>query len=246
MKKIIFIISMIGIALTVSSQTIQPSKDINSRLKNYNPGQKDFTPPKKATTPNNSNQSNKYSNAMKLHTFYYAKLDSEVRFIPSTVGPYCPTTLLGGDRDFDGHGPEIRSWIRLDIEGGNKLYATVNFHARETESDWSETEGTWKKLLFTAPEGFTISKIESGKYSEVHYISRPGMGPFTPKGLQQILFPTRGSSGTNVPFQDDGLVTRWNIVGDTMGDDISRDNNPHDDTQVAIQLNPVKLLLHRR
>ena len=54
-----------------------------------------------------------------------------------------------------------------------------------------------------------------------------------------------GARGTDVPFKDDGLVTRWNIVGDTGGDDISTDDNPHDDTQVAIQLNPLKIRLAR-
>ena len=173
----------------------------------------------------------------------YIKLDSTIQFIPSTVGPYCPTKLLGGDREFGGHGPEIWAWIKLSIEGGNQLFATVYLHARETQSDWSETEGTWKKLLYTAPSGFTISQILSGKNSEVHYVSKPGMSAFSPAALRELL---GGASGTDVPFTDDGLVTRWNIVGDTMGDDISTDRNCNDDTQVAIQLNPVKLQLHRK
>lgn len=171
------------------------------------------------------------------------KLDSTIQFIPATVGPYCPTKLLGGDREFDGHGPEIWASINLTIENGNQLFATVYMHARETQSDWSETEGTWKKLLYTAPRGFTISKILTGKSSEVHYISKPGLSAFSPAGLREML---GGASGTDVPFTDDGLVTRWNIVGDTMGDDISTDRNCKDDTQVAVQLNPVKLQLHRK
>ncbi|MBS1919415.1 MAG: hypothetical protein JST17_04090 [Bacteroidetes bacterium] len=171
------------------------------------------------------------------------KLDSAVQFIPATVGPYCPTKLLGGDREFGGHGPEIWASIDLSIESGNQLFATVYMHARETQSDWSETEGTWKKLLYTAPSGFNISEITSGKHSEVHYISKPGLGPFSPGALRELL---GGASGTDVPFKDDGLVTRWNIVGDTMGDDISTDRNCNDDTQVAVQLNPVKMKLRRK
>lgn len=171
------------------------------------------------------------------------KLDSAIQFIPATVGPYCPTKLLGGDREFGGHGPEIWASINLTIENGNQLFATVYMHARETQSDWSETEGTWKKLIYTAPSGFNISGITSGKSSEVHYISKPGLGAFSPGALRELL---GGATGTDVPFTDDGLVTRWNIVGDTMGDDISTDRNCSDDTQVAVQLNPVKLKLRRK
>lgn len=173
----------------------------------------------------------------------HLKLDSAIQFVPPTVGPYCPKVLMGGDREFGGHGPEIWANVKLSIEGGNKLVATVYLHARETESDWSETEGTWTKTLYKAPDGWNISGISSGKYSEVHYTSKPGMSAFSPGALRELV---GGARGTDVPFQDDGLVTRWNIVGDTMGDDISTDDDPRDDTQVAIQLNPVKLTLRRK
>ncbi|MBS1497522.1 MAG: hypothetical protein JSS85_11675, partial [Bacteroidetes bacterium] len=52
--------------------------------------------------------------------------------------------------------------------------------------------------------------------------------------------------GNDVPFKDDGLVTRWNIVGDTSGPDISDDDNCNDDTQVAIQLNPMLIKLRSK
>jgi hypothetical protein len=185
----------------------------------------------------------KYNPALRPTTKIYVKLDSAIRFVPATVGPFCPTKVMGGDREFGGHGPEIWSWIKLEIRGGTELIATVYMHARETESDWSETEGTWVKVLYTAPVGYTISDIASGKYSEVHYISSPAISSFSPAGLVQAIGNTRG---TEVPFKDDGLVTRWNIVGDTGGADISTDRDCHDDTQVAVQLNPVKLMLRRK
>ena len=173
----------------------------------------------------------------------YVKLDSSAQVLPATIGPYCPKKLLGGDREFDGHGPEIWAWIKLEVRNQNTLVATVYMHARETVNDWSETEGTWEKVVYTAPAGYTISQLVSGKYSEVHYVSRPGVSAFTPAGLRSVLGSTAGS---DVPFKDDGLVARWNIVGDTAGDDISTDDDCHDDTQVAIQLNTVKLKLHRK
>jgi hypothetical protein len=171
-----------------------------------------------------------------------ASSDTVVQFVPATVGPYAPQKLLGGDREFDGHGPEIWAWIKLKIVDKKYIDAEVYMHARETVSDWSETEGTWTKRLYTAPAGYEISAILSGKYSEVHYVSRPGVRSFTPVGLTEAI---GGAKGVDVPFKDDGLVTRWNIVGDTGGTDISEDANPHDDTQVAVQLNPVKLKLKK-
>ncbi|MEO5942716.1 MAG: hypothetical protein ABIP30_03685 [Ferruginibacter sp.] len=169
--------------------------------------------------------------------------DSLVTFIPTTVGPYCPKILLGGDREFDGHGPEIWSWINLSIVDKKYIVAEVYLHARETVSDWSETEGTWKKTLYTAPAGYDLVELVTGKHSEVHYISRPGMPSFSPRGL---LTAIGGQKGNDVPFKDDGLVTRWNIVGDTGGADISDDDNCNDDTQVAIQLNPMLIKLRKQ
>ena len=168
------------------------------------------------------------------------KSDTVIQFVPSTVGPYCPKKLLGGDREFGGHGPEIWAWVKLKVVNKKYIDAEVYLHARETTSDWSETEGTWTKRIYTAPPGHEILDIVTGEYSEVHYISKPGVNAFSPAGLVQAL---GGAKGTDVPFKDDGLVTRWNIVGDTGGGDISDDDNPNDDTQVAIQLNPVKVKL---
>jgi hypothetical protein len=177
-----------------------------------------------------------------MTTFAQVRKDTTVQVMPSTVGPYCPSKLLGGDREFGGHGPEIWAWIKLTIVDKKHIDATVYMHARETTSDWSETEGTWSKRLYTAPAGYEIAAIESGKYSEVHYVSKPGVSAFSPAGLVQAI---GGARGSEVPFKDDGLVRRWHIVGDTGGGDISDDDNPHDDTQVAVQLNTMKLRLAR-
>lgn len=169
-------------------------------------------------------------------------IDSMVRFVPPTVGPYCPKKLMGGDREFGGHGPEIWAWVKLRIDNKRYLYADIYMHARETVSDWSETEGTWAKLLYTAPAGYEIAELPATKYSEVHYISKPGVSAFSPAGLVQAI---GGAKGTDVPFKDDGLVARWNIVGDTGGTDISDDDNCNDDTQVAVQMNPLQIKLKR-
>ncbi|HKZ65480.1 MAG TPA: hypothetical protein VJ111_03955, partial [Chitinophagaceae bacterium] len=137
---------------------------------------------------------------------------------------------------------EIYAWIKLNIINKRSIEAEVFMHARETVADWSETQGQWKKVLYTAPAGYEITGIVSGKYSEVKYVSRPGVNAFSPAVLIQALGNVRS---TNVPFKDDGLVTRWHITGDTGGDDISTDDNCNDDAQVAIQLNPIKIKLKK-
>jgi hypothetical protein len=192
-----------------------------------------------------ANEKTAYTKTEKINVPVYKtspQVDSIIRFIPTTIGPYCPSKLLAGDREFGGHGPEIWSWIDLKIENKNVIVSTVYMHARETVSDWSETEGSWIKTIYTAPRGFEIAEIMSGVHSEVHYISRPGKSSFSPSGM---LAAVGGQGGIDVPFKDDGLVTRWNIVGDTGGPDISDDNNCNDDTQVAIQLNPIKVKLRK-
>src|SRR5260221_7402348 len=95
-------------------------------------------------------------------------IDSVIQFVPSTLGPYCPTKLLGGDREFGGHGPEIKAWVKLRLVGNTEIFADVYMHARETESDWSETEGTWSKLLYRAPRGYQINELPLSNYSEVN------------------------------------------------------------------------------
>ena len=215
MKKISLLLIQAGILVTLYAQEVAGDKIIGEKII----GEKNqgTTQPKTTT-------------------------DTVIQMVPSTVGPYAPKKLLGGDREFDGHGPEIWAWVKLKIVDMKYIDAEVYMHARETVSDWSETEGTWTKRIYTAPAGYEILDILSGKYSEVHYVSKPGVRSFTPAGLTEAI---GGARGVNVPFKDDGLVTRWNIVGDTGGSDISEDDNPHDDTQVTIQLNPMKIKLKK-
>lgn len=86
-----------------------------------------------------------------------------------------PNKLVRGDREFDGHGPRIKSEVKLRIaDGGTKLYADVTFWAQETVPDWSTTEGTWSRLVYEAPYGKKITEILSDKASRTQFISPPG------------------------------------------------------------------------
>jgi|GEM_PF-2321406 len=83
-----------------------------------------------------------------------------------------PNKLVRGDREFDGHGPRIKSEVKLRIgDGGTKLYADVTFWAQETVHDWSTTEGSWSKLVYEAPYGKKITEIISDKASRTQFVS---------------------------------------------------------------------------
>ena len=84
----------------------------------------------------------------------------------------CPSKLVRGDREFDGHGPRVKSEVKLRIaDNGTKLYADITFSAKETQHDWSETEGSWSKLVYEAPYGKKITEILSDKASRTQFIS---------------------------------------------------------------------------
>jgi hypothetical protein len=96
--------------------------------------------------------------------------------------PLVPYRLLGGDREFDGHGPDIRSRVQLRISGDRKaLFADVYFHAKETVADWSETEGRWSVKVWEACADQRINRIRSSTLSEVRFRS-DAAGP-------EIVFP---------------------------------------------------------
>ncbi len=95
----------------------------------------------------------------------------------------CPKDLLGGDREFDGHGPKIISKVTLRIgDNGKALYADISLWAQETQQDWSTTERQWSRKVYTAPLGKSIASINSDTYSRTQFISPPGGFQFLAPG----------------------------------------------------------------
>lgn len=87
----------------------------------------------------------------------------------------CPQAVLRGDREFDGHGPRIKCEVTLSIgDAGKALYADIYFWAQETIHDWSTTERRWRKKVYDAPYGKTITAISSDKASRTQFISPAG------------------------------------------------------------------------
>jgi Protein of unknown function (DUF3421)/Ricin-type beta-trefoil lectin domain-like len=84
----------------------------------------------------------------------------------------CPSAVLRGDREFDGHGPRVKCEVTLKIgDAGRALYADIYFWAQETTSDWSTTERRWSKKVYDAPYGKTITAINSDKSSRTQFVS---------------------------------------------------------------------------
>lgn len=113
----------------------------------------------------------------------------------------CPTAVLRGDREFDGHGPRIKSEVTLRIgEDQTSLWADIYFWAQETVHDFSTTEGTWTRQVYQAPYGQKIVKIKSDKASRTDFISKPA-------GFQ-FLVPGKDVSHAMKSFFDGQLISQ--------------------------------------
>lgn len=96
--------------------------------------------------------------------------------------PLVPTAVLKGDREFGGHGPDITTRLKLAVSPeGRHVVARIYFLAFETASNWSTTEATWEKIVYTAPPGRRILALASPASSEVRFTS--------PSAGFQVLFP---------------------------------------------------------
>lgn len=71
-------------------------------------------------------------------------------------------TLIGGDREFAGHGPDVDLSVNYAI-AGSQVEATACVHMRETQSDW--TEGRRCVVVRTTDVAATpITAILDGNY----------------------------------------------------------------------------------
>jgi hypothetical protein len=122
----------------------------------------------------------------------------------------CPQRTRG-DSEFGGHGPRIKSEVRLRVgDGGRALYADITFWAQETEHDWSTAEGRWTRKVYDAPYGKRIARILSDRASRTQFISPPGGFQFLVPGAdvaKAVSNFTDGLGGTitNAVFALHGL-----------------------------------------
>lgn len=139
--------------------------------------------------------------------------------IPDTV-ELDPTPLfvppkVGGDAEFEGHGPDVTVSAELSLRNGRELWASVYMHAKETKRDWTEVEGTEEYLVYKRPER-RILRILSDTYSIHNYRDT---------NHEVDIF--------NMPA--DELVRSFECIGDTKGKEAGRT------TGVRVYFNPVRI-----
>lgn len=86
----------------------------------------------------------------------------DVTISGSSVGGLCPV-WNGGDRDFGGHGPDVRVFARLaPVNYGvatPEVRLIVDFYARETVSDFTSAAGHWEWTLYRLPAGWVFDSF---------------------------------------------------------------------------------------
>jgi hypothetical protein len=116
-----------------------------------------------------------------------SEIDPTPMFIPSRVG---------GDREFEGHGPRVWVSARLSVRNSDELWVRVWMRAKETKADWTEAEGSANYLIHKHDR--PIYGILSATYSQDYYLD-------TDHAVDLL---------TQAPGE---LVRQFECVGDTKG-----------------------------
>ncbi|MCC6289831.1 MAG: thiol-activated cytolysin family protein [Chitinophagaceae bacterium] len=117
------------------------------------------------------------------------------------IGEKYPQRIIAGDKDFQGHGPDVLLKISLSFEG-NSVYADVYCDWKEDQNDWTEGDYHEKILIKTLPPEYKILDIISKKDFEYKYHDENEQPD--------------GKSFTN----DTEFVESVSIMGDVQGDDL--------------------------
>ncbi|MDY6992879.1 MAG: hypothetical protein SVR94_09795 [Pseudomonadota bacterium] len=129
----------------------------------------------------------------------------ETRSVPiDPIYEFCPKHV-GGDREFKGHGPVVRAKAELKFdEYRNQLYVQLYLHAKETKKDWTEAKGYWNEpVKWNIPLGYKIY----------------GINDHSPR-LSTASYEDKGHGIDSPNVLGDGLVSRFDIMGDRKGKDI--------------------------
>lgn len=139
----------------------------------------------------------------------------------------CPSRLVRGDREFNGHGPLVDMTITLSLQNYNtEIWANINFKATETEGDASTVEGVWDFRVYVAPNGRRVKDIVMDKITNFSNTLTSSAGP------QILTYLTNNNSVSSLERGFWSPVINVKMVGDTGGDDISTDNDCTDDTRI--------------
>lgn len=143
----------------------------------------------------------------------------EESFLPGPFTRLCPTHI-DGDREYNGHGPEVEASAMLRIVNEKEIYVDLYLHEKETRSDWTECLGNWSRRIYTAPSNWKIKRILTDLGSTTAY-----------RDTDHDL---------DVPTITGGrLVRKFEIMGDTGGNDVG--NCTAGDAYMNVYFNDVKL-----
>jgi len=139
---------------------------------------------------------------------------------PFFTEPLCPTKI-GGDREFDGNGPDVTaSAVLFTIADQKELWAHIELHVKETKSDWSEAQGAWDLPVWPGKLGARITGFSPNTPSTTGYRDHN----------HQLDIPSISGSA---------LVQRFEILGDTEDNDIG--NCTLDDVYVKVFFNQIQV-----
>jgi hypothetical protein len=121
-------------------------------------------------------------------------------------------TWIGGDREFDGHGPRVFASATL-LVASKSLKVRLFMDAIETKSDFTHARGTSPDyLIFVPAAGQCIVSVSKGTYDELQYTDNDTT-------LDNFSGQVVGS-----------FVKSYSVIGDTAGDDAGVDTGFHINT----------------
>lgn len=174
-----------------------------------------------------------------------------------------PQNLIRGDREFDG-GPLVTFMGCAQIgEDRRSLSMHLYMRAEETKGDHTTVEENWtiEGIRLQLPEGMCIARLLDPACSFMQFRAKDAgfqilgptgdVKPLIAAGLNLAGLPEDGIErlldelGDGAPdtetreFDGTGLLAGIEMVVDTGGDDVSDDDNEHDDMHIkCLEFNP--------
>ncbi len=160
------------------------------------------------------------------------------KIILSDFRRVCPKNLIRGDREFAtgtqrdifnrvtelNHKMGITVSVELSLVNNNtEVWAKVTMVAEEQGGDGTKADGIWNQKVYQAPAGKSIRDFVSLKAAYSYFESSMN----------------RNSFYADSKYTSE-IIDYYELVGDTMGDDVSTDDDCNDDTRIdKIKFNPI-------
>lgn len=191
LSKFILLVALFALVVTTPSQAAQQLAESTDGLEASS--EPDITPP----------------------SFVPSELHSaDVKTVQLSNIPKFVPAHIGGDTEFDGHGPNAYASVRLEVRNG-QLWARVYMTAKETKSDYTEVSGSNDYVVYDGERILSIAK-DQDTYSDHSY---------TDNNHEDDVF--------DLPERE--LVRRFIFVGDTKGKEAGTR------TGVTVSFNPVRV-----